>query len=194
MLLFPWGDCVTTGELIKKARKDCGLTQRELGDRLGVSASMVGQYETDRRKPKHETIQKIADALHISQRALYNPKSWIEANGDFFKKFSTAIGTLQAIYENDETSFIIKKLIDESMPEFYITLDELCSEADAIVHTSIGTSLNENQMAKDSDEFRLLCIFRSLNTDGKQFALDYIFGLLENKRYNQLGSSSTSKD
>ncbi len=59
---------MTTGERIQSARKQAGLSQKELGTRLGVSGSMIGQYENDLRNPKQETLQNIADALgvHIS--------------------------------------------------------------------------------------------------------------------------------
>ncbi|MBE6922968.1 MAG: helix-turn-helix domain-containing protein [Ruminococcaceae bacterium] len=56
---------MTTGERIQKARKKSKMTQKELGEKLGVSASMIGQYENDLRKPKFETIQRIAEALGV---------------------------------------------------------------------------------------------------------------------------------
>lgn len=58
------------GEKIKYYRKQCGLTQKELGERLGVSASMIGQYENSTRNPKMETIQKIADVLGVNISSL----------------------------------------------------------------------------------------------------------------------------
>ena len=57
---------LNTGEMIKEARKKAGLTQKELGKRLGVSASMIAQYENSTRKPKLETLKKIALALDSS--------------------------------------------------------------------------------------------------------------------------------
>lgn len=53
------------GERIKELRKAKGLTQAELGQLLGVSASMIGQYENGFRYPKKETLTKIAEALSI---------------------------------------------------------------------------------------------------------------------------------
>ena len=49
-----------------------GISQKELGKRMGVSAAMVAQYENDLRKPKLETIQRFADALQIEQREIGN--------------------------------------------------------------------------------------------------------------------------
>lgn len=56
---------MSIGEAIQAARKKAGLTQVELGEKLGVSGSMIGQWENNLRKPKNETIQNIADALEL---------------------------------------------------------------------------------------------------------------------------------
>ena len=61
---------MTTGERIQKARKAAGLSQKELGEKLGVSASMIGQYENDLRIPKIETLEKIATALNVKISSL----------------------------------------------------------------------------------------------------------------------------
>ena len=57
---------MTIGEKIKIIRKKNRLTQKELGDKLGVSYQMIAQYENGKRNPKIETVQKIADALDMS--------------------------------------------------------------------------------------------------------------------------------
>lgn len=54
---------MTIGENIKKARKEAGLKQKELADAIGVSAQMISLYETDSRRPKYETLAKIAGAI-----------------------------------------------------------------------------------------------------------------------------------
>ena len=38
---------MTIGDRIKKARQEKGLSQKELGRKLGVSQQMIGQWETD---------------------------------------------------------------------------------------------------------------------------------------------------
>lgn len=57
---------MTTGQRIKAARKKVGVTQEDLGKKLGVSPSFVAQYETGKRNPKLETLQRIANALDVS--------------------------------------------------------------------------------------------------------------------------------
>lgn len=51
---------------IKNARLAVGITQAELAHRLGVTPQAISQYERGEKKPKIETIKKIADALGVS--------------------------------------------------------------------------------------------------------------------------------
>lgn len=57
---------MTTGQLISTARKNAGMTQAELAQKLGISYVGISQWERDIRNPKKETLQRIADALDIS--------------------------------------------------------------------------------------------------------------------------------
>ena len=43
---------MTIGERIKKARKNKGWSQSELGQVLGVSQQMIAQFENSKRRPK----------------------------------------------------------------------------------------------------------------------------------------------
>lgn len=56
---------MTIGENIKRIRKEKHLSQRELGEKLGISQQMIGQYENNPTPPKLETVQKIAEALNV---------------------------------------------------------------------------------------------------------------------------------
>ena len=53
------------GNLIKEARKSKGLTQKELGEKLGIGESRVSKYESGKENPTLATLQKIADALGV---------------------------------------------------------------------------------------------------------------------------------
>ena len=57
-------------ERMKTTRKRAGITQQELGRRLGVSGSMIGQWENGFRNPKYETVKRIAVALDVSAEYL----------------------------------------------------------------------------------------------------------------------------
>ena len=59
-----------SGEKIRQARKSKGLTQGDLGASIGVSASMIGQYETEVRRPSFKTAAAVARVLGIDEKAL----------------------------------------------------------------------------------------------------------------------------
>lgn len=60
------------GENIRRLRTEKHLTQKQLGERLGVSAQMIGQYETGVRKPRYGTIKRIANALDVITLEIIN--------------------------------------------------------------------------------------------------------------------------
>ncbi len=57
---------MTTGERIVKRRKELGLQQKDLAERMGVTAPTVSAYERDVKTPKLTTLQRFAAALHCS--------------------------------------------------------------------------------------------------------------------------------
>lgn len=69
---------MSIGEQIKKYRKEANLSQRQLGERLGISQQMIAQYENGKRIPKIETINNIAGALGMGIRKLYPEFSYDE--------------------------------------------------------------------------------------------------------------------
>ena len=62
------------GERIREFRKQAGLTQKELGERMGVSNVNIGQYERGLRNPRLPQLKKIADALNIPFDLLVSDK------------------------------------------------------------------------------------------------------------------------
>lgn len=64
----------TFGQRLRILRKHRGLTQRELGLKMGFpspSAEIrIAQYECSRRYPKQSVIEQFAKVLHIDSAAL----------------------------------------------------------------------------------------------------------------------------
>lgn len=65
------------GKRIRYFRKRKNLTQKELGELIGISNRnadvRIAQYESESRIPKRETTNKIARVLEISPYALMVP-------------------------------------------------------------------------------------------------------------------------
>ncbi|MCX6214655.1 helix-turn-helix transcriptional regulator [Spirosoma sp.] len=59
------------GQLIRQTRKAKGLTQKELGEKLGVGEPTVNGYEGGKQNLTIETLQKIADALGVEVGAFF---------------------------------------------------------------------------------------------------------------------------
>lgn len=60
----------TFGENLRKYRKEAGLTQQQLADRIGTTHNLVSIYERDKLNPKIETVKRFADALSVEMDAL----------------------------------------------------------------------------------------------------------------------------
>jgi len=70
---------VNVGSLIRRERQKQGLSLRELARRVGVSASMLSQVETDRTRPSVSTIYAIATELGLSIDALLSDSEAADA-------------------------------------------------------------------------------------------------------------------
>lgn len=90
---------MTTGQRIKEARKKAGLTQKELGQRLGVTYQTLAQWENDHRNPKPETLERIAEALGVLM---------FELVGDHPQKESFLYGYFAADQETRHIARIFK--------------------------------------------------------------------------------------
>ena len=56
-----------------KYRKEKGITQRELAEKLGVTQPTITQYETGARKPDIVMLKKIATILGCTTDQLLEP-------------------------------------------------------------------------------------------------------------------------
>ena len=54
------------GEKVKKKRRELGISQEELAEKLGVTYQQVQRYENGTNRLNVENIQVIADALDVA--------------------------------------------------------------------------------------------------------------------------------
>lgn len=57
---------MTIGELIRLARKEKGMTQKQVAELCGMADSAIRKYESGSQTPKLKTLQRIATALGVS--------------------------------------------------------------------------------------------------------------------------------
>jgi transcriptional regulator with XRE-family HTH domain len=59
------------GGILRAARLDSGKTQRQVAAEAGVSAGLIGQFETGRTKPSVATLLAVARVLQLSLDELF---------------------------------------------------------------------------------------------------------------------------
>lgn len=162
------GECMTTGQLIKAARKRAGMTQAELANKLGIPYQSISQWERDTRNPKYDTLKRIAAALSVD---------WMELVPDGFQGQVIADHMTELI-ENVASSgkVSVHKMTDAEL--FRAGILQFHSEEDRIVHFY-------NQL---TDEGRIAaggCFFRHLDKDTMSEVADYVMNLSENPLYQR---------
>lgn len=150
---------MTIGDQIKKIRLEKGLSQKELGKKLGVSQQMIGQWETDKSNPKRETIEKIANALNVSPEILDRRNDTIFF-GDYF--------VTREQVEDENYKPIIDLLKKQQRVNSKLDGDTLLPTEDAF-----------NQVRQNI----LLSSFNKLNGVGKDKAIEDVENLTYNPRY-----------
>jgi transcriptional regulator with XRE-family HTH domain len=59
------------GEMIRASREAIGLSQRELGRSVGVTASHIACIESGKRRPSHFLLFRLARRLGINRQELF---------------------------------------------------------------------------------------------------------------------------
>lgn len=114
------------GNRIRSLREDKDLSQKDLGIKLGVSASTIGMYEQDRRSPDAEMLLKIANFFNVSTDYLLG---------------KTDIRNPQK--SNDKASLSIKEQI------------KLDKEAEEIIN-DLKVSLSQNKGSLTENDYEIL--------------------------------------
>ena len=63
---------MTIGQKIKKLRTNKGLSQKALGELVGISDSAIAAYENGKKNPGRETVIKLAAALDTDANYFMN--------------------------------------------------------------------------------------------------------------------------
>ena len=121
---------LTVGEQIKRIRKEKGLTQREVCERMGKTPSFIGQYENGARLPKYDTLKEIAKALGVRVRVLLEPLSnesdFIEHPEQFpFEYVNELISDMKSEAEEQKKSEPIYKLTEKNISKIESAMHRL---------------------------------------------------------------------
>src|SRR5690625_7305151 len=79
------------GSRIRDIRKNRGMTQKELGEKIGVKHNTISSYEKGTNEPEQEIIFKIANVLNVSINDFFPYKERLSLPSNDFTYFPTAI-------------------------------------------------------------------------------------------------------
>lgn len=194
---------MTTGELIRTARKMRGLTQKALGEISGIAEPTIRRYELGKLNPKYQTLQKIASALDVNVGLFIDLGDWesiLHALSKYCSDDCTPEELLAAelaISPDDVKSVIESDLDNFTSQRLKLTariliedLDRLQKKnepvidlgSDTFIKVSDGTLVS---LPTGTIEARLLVNFSNLNDDGKRRASDYLSELTEIPKYKK---------
>ena len=71
---------LTLGQFIANRRKYLGLTQEELGEKIGVSKSAVAKWEIDGGLPDRDNLMRLSKAIGLSVDDLHKIINTTNAN------------------------------------------------------------------------------------------------------------------
>lgn len=92
--------------LIKELRENKGLTQEEVSKKLNIARATYANYETGKREPNFETLQKIAALFEVSADYLLGTAPLLKDN----EKLAFHLNT-DGLHPDDV--IVIQNLIDK---------------------------------------------------------------------------------
>ena len=100
---------MTVGQNIKHIREAKGMSQKKLGEILGVSQQMIGQYENSNNSLKLSTLEKISAALNVSLTDLIDENTLTLAD-DIITLFSgKPLSVEEGWTDNSQENYLVVK-------------------------------------------------------------------------------------
>lgn len=190
-----------TGELIKDIRVRSGMTQAELAERLGVTPQAISQYERGVKKPKIETVSRIARALDVPATVLF-PDS--DPSFDVIIREGNALESLAMVVKlseireekvngNKPTVESREKILSEKIPyfakQYVVPADLLKSDAQWYIdeYWKKVREQNKGQNASilSALQSRMLELMNTMNATGQRTAVERVSELAQLPQYQE---------
>lgn len=120
---------VSLGQQIKKLRVEKGITQAELGERLGKAGSTVRMWELDRSSPDRKALYSICEIFGVTPDYFFynttppaNMDDGLKHSFEVKNKVSALIGKW-TVYQAQKRLPLLEALQDLSEDELTLVLD-----------------------------------------------------------------------
>lgn len=121
-------------ERLKEARKNAGLSQKEVSERTGIAKSTLSEYESGKTTPTMNALYKIMNVIGVSADFLFQDD--VENHETILtEKESELIGYSRRLSENNQ-----EKLLKYAIGLLYTQDDERILERAAQTEESQGTA------------------------------------------------------
>ena len=139
---------------IKRLRKEAGISQKKLGDELGVAQTTISAWESGRNEPDYDSIRKMAEILTTS------PDYLMGYNSDGIPEDIKKINIATAVKENLTSQMRQNKFNNELPPEDDVDPDEIEER-----ENDINETWNKTGKAVYRESAEIDLIFEERNTD-----------------------------
>lgn len=207
------GDYVTVGENIQKIRKDMGLTQKELAEKVGVATITIQQYERNVRVPKIETLSKIGAALGVLWYELYPDvvdDTTVKSSDDYETRLAAACKWLddgQKVTEIDsgggwsteEQNRWLTDHFEEAAKKFDVEISDLEEQCPKYVDDDefsdlwMPENISLSAIVDKKDVAKIFAALEKLNSEGQRVAVERVRELTEIARYQRHESENGEK-
>jgi len=163
---------LTVGKLIKKLRIKSGMTQLELGEKVGCADCVVRRHENGGANAKDSTLEKYAEALNVNPDVLiYSDLNSTRAMHHLFRIFDAYKGEFHTVTTTatDENGNQIEK---ESVAISFNMLGEYIKEWKSIYEKS-ASSDDESEKADYYDYIYTFPESSKVDQGTKDYLIEY---------------------
>ncbi|KAA6449653.1 MULTISPECIES: helix-turn-helix domain-containing protein [Bacillus] len=104
---------MTLGERLKIARENKKWSQEKAAEKVGITKSVLSNYERDYRDPDTKTLKRLSDIYEVSTDYLLGKEEKEKKNGEDNPLFNTINEALQELKDEDTLLFMKDGNLDE---------------------------------------------------------------------------------
>ncbi len=114
----------TMGAVIRRERRERGLTLKELAERAALSVVYIGELERGKKYPSAVVLERLAEALELSMPDLLELVA-DEMRGERQPAMTNAIGFLMPAHSGMAPRVTVKRIVNLLEPEEVATMADL---------------------------------------------------------------------
>ena len=99
-------DIVKIGKFLQTLRKENGLTQEQLAERMGVSRRTISRWETGSNMPDMDILMELSDLYTVDLREILNGERKSEHMNEELKETVLQV----ADYSNEEKARLLRRM------------------------------------------------------------------------------------